>query len=312
MRAAMDQQIGIDIGGTHLRIGVVRGGTVVSCGLYRSAEVFASAQAAAALLSLIRRYVSEADGAVRAVSIGIPGSVCNDHRTIYCTPNLFSAAGNHLFEAYDLATPLEEGLGIPVYLSKDVNNLLRFDIAARPCPDQEILLGVYIGTGYGTAASVYGKILEGAHGVAMDMGHMPLFHAGQKCQCGKVGCVEGYASGIQLTRLRDRFFPQTPLERIFCDHGDSAIIQEFIYACALPLATLAGAFDPHAIIIGGGVAEMAGFPRQLLEQQIWEQAPRAVKERRPCLCYSPSRADKGVIGAALYAQQQLKQRKGEV
>lgn len=306
MMSNTDQQIGIDIGGTHLRIGIVRDGAVVSCGLYRSAEVFTSDHAADALVPLIRRYIDTAGGSVQAVSIGIPGSVCNDHRTIYCTPNLFAPDGSHLFENYDLASPLEQELCVPVYLNKDVNNLLCFDMGVRSHPEKEILLSAYIGTGYGTAVSVFGKVLEGAHGVAMDMGHMPLYHARQKCSCGKTGCVEAYASGLQLTRLRDRFFPQTPLEDIFREHSGDEVIQEFIYACALPLATLAGAFDPHVIIIGGGVAEMGGFPREMLEQQILEHVPRAVREHRPCFYYSPNRRDKGVIGAALYAQQQGK------
>lgn len=306
MMSNTDQQIGIDIGGTHLRIGIVRDGTVVSCGVYRSAEVFASGHAADALVSLIRRYADTAGGSVQAVSIGIPGSVCNDHRTIYCTPNLFAPDGSHLFENYDLASPLEQELGIPVYLNKDVNNLLRFDMALRPHPEKEILLGAYIGTGYGTAASVFGNVLEGAHGVAMDMGHMPLYHARQKCSCGKTGCAEAYASGLQLTRLQRKLFPKTPLEYIFLEHSGDEVIQEFIYACALPLATLAGAFDPHAIIIGGGVTEMEGFPRELLERLILEHVPLAVSDRHPCFYYSPNRADKGVIGAALYAQQQGK------
>ena len=306
MMSNTSRQIGIDIGGTHLRIGYVREGTIVSCEFYRSAQVFAAGGAADALAALIRRYMSAADGPVQAVSIGIPGSVCNDHRTVYCTPNLFMPDGNHLFENYDLATPLEQAVGVPVYLNKDVNNLLRFDMAVRPHSEKEILLGAYIGTGYGTAVSVFGKILEGAHGVAMDMGHMSLYHARQKCSCGKTGCVEAYASGLQLTRLRDRFFQKTALENIFLEHSGDGAIQEFIYACALPLATLAGTFDPHAIIIGGGVTEMPGFPRELLEQKILEHTPRAVAERRPCFCYSPIRADKGVIGAALYAQQQGK------
>ena len=98
MMSNTDQQIGIDIGGTHLRVGIVRDGAVVSCGVYRSAEVFASGHAADALVSLIRRYSDTAGGSVQAVSIGIPGSVCNDHRTIYCTPNLFASDGSHLFE----------------------------------------------------------------------------------------------------------------------------------------------------------------------------------------------------------------------
>ena len=144
MMSNTSRQIGIDIGGTHLRIGYVREGTVVSCEFYRSAQVFAAGGAADALAALIRRYMSAADGPVQAVSIGIPGSVCNDHRTVYCTPNLFMPDGNHLFENYDLATPLEQAVGVPVYLNKDVNNLLRFDMAVRPHSEKEILLGAYI------------------------------------------------------------------------------------------------------------------------------------------------------------------------
>lgn len=305
MNLCMDCLIGIDIGGTNLRIGVVSNEKVIYKGVYNSAELFSKGNAVDVLFLLIQHYIALSGQSVHAVSIGIPGAICNDNRTIFCTPNLLDSKGRHLFERFDLVTPLQEKLGIPVYINKDVNNLLLYDISSRPLFWKEILLGIYIGTGYGTAVSLYGDIFTGAHGLAMDMGHMPFFHASHKCYCGKAGCAEGYASGLQLIRLRDQFFPDTPLDRIFCEHCESAVIEEFIYACALPLATLAGAFDPHAFIIGGGVIEMEGFPKKKFERIILEQAPKAISLNNTSFYYSPKKVEKGVIGAVLYAKKML-------
>lgn len=302
----MNYFVGMDIGGTRLRMGAVdeSGKTLIgSCSVTDSSFLGLSDDPAGALAELIREYLT-AQGLHRdelaGVGIGIPGSVYKDFSTICEVPNI---PGNR-FSSLPLGKLLSEELGRPVFIDKDVNLLLRRDISDMN--GEGVVLGVYIGTGIGMAVSIDGHILYGADGFAMDAGHMPMYHVEKECGCGKRGCAETVGSGRILRELQMSDFPDTPIGELLRNHAEDPRIRAFLEDCAYVPAILATVFNPDVCILGGGVVEMDGFPRKEFERNILSLAGRAVTRAGVRFHYPKKDDARGVIGAGLFVVEQLK------
>lgn len=238
--------------------------------------------------------------ALRLISVGVPASVCGDLRTIFCAPNLKDTQGKLMFENYPFAERLERICGIPTLVNKDVNNLLCYDIHENDL--KGIVVGCYIGTGVGGAVSIDGKLLLGQDGVAMDIRHLPLFHGLKRCGCGKRGCAESEIAGRVFLRLIKRCYPREDPSMAFVLHGNESVIESFVRDCAYVPAILATMFNPSALVLGGGVLEMEGFPKRMLEASILSQTANVVASKPPRFVYAERRPERGVIGAAIFAR----------
>lgn len=295
--------MGIDIGGTRMRIGLVdEKNQVCRSRIVSSSRITERGTAVEDLLSFIGEYMEEWEEKPEAIAVGVPGPVQKDGRTVYCAPNLLDSRGRHVLDGVDLAAPLEQEFGIPAFINKDTNFLLFYDRQALKLEDREIIAAGYIGTGYGGGVLIDGRLLTGRNGVAMDLGHVPFYHSSARCNCGKLGCAEAHASGTVLKRIWQEQFPDTDFGRLFTEHGETDILKEFVYCCALPFAMLGTIFAPDVYIAGGGVLEMADFPKNYFEQCLREQAGHAVTEGGIDLRYSREDQEKGIIGGAIYAR----------
>ena len=306
------QILGMDIGGTHTRLGLVdaEGRLLYPCALADSRLLCGDEGPVSGIGSMIRSYLEQyGNPQMDAVSIGVPASVHDDFATVFCAPNLMNASGKHVLEETDLAAGLQKALGLPVLVNKDVNNLLYYDLAANGLTG--ITAACYIGTGLGTAVSMHGEVFYGAHGFAMDLGHMPLFHCMDPCSCGKTGCVESRISGTALLRLKNRYYPDTEIGELFAEHGTEEPLQAFVRDCAYLPAVLATVFDPDAIVLGGGVIEMNRFPRELMEQAVREQTGNAAASKPMHFVYAEKLAERGVIGAAVFAEKWFEEKRNQ-
>ena len=97
-------RLGVDLGGTYLRMGLARDAELVSQRVLPSAQL-PRCGAQEALGDLLAEYRDACGEELACVSVGVPGSVNADRRTVFCTPNL-TGAESFLFESADLASPL--------------------------------------------------------------------------------------------------------------------------------------------------------------------------------------------------------------
>lgn len=302
----MNYIIGIDIGGTRIRIGAVsekENCLIAPCRVESSRCLKEDLNPADVINELICSYI-QTEGLEKrkmtGVGIGLPGSVSKDLQTICEIPNISNKFLNH----FPIGLKLHEKLQVPVWVDKDVNLLLRTDIR-RYSLQSRTVLAVYIGTGIGSAAALGGRILYGAHGYAMDTGHVPMYQAEKKCGCGKIGCAETIGSGKALCEIRDLHFSDTLIENIFTEHGESQLLAEFVKNCAYVPAVLATVFDPDILLLGGGVIEMNGFPEEKLEKYILELSGRAVAGAGMRFLYAEKDDARGVLGAAELVREQM-------
>jgi glucokinase len=122
------------------------------------------------------------------------------------------------------------------------------------------VVGITIGTGVGGGVITNGRLLEGAHGYAGELGHFPTHAGGKKCLCGLRGCYERYASTSALIRKAVTEDPDLKSGRVLfsaAESGDKhalALLDEWIEEIAYGIAGLVHVFDPQLVLIGGGVS----------------------------------------------------------
>ncbi len=302
-----DVIIGIDIGGTHLRIGAVDHAGQVACFEKReSREVCGDAGSALRLIALIRDYLARNGLAKRAaaLAVGFPSTVSRDKRTVYSSPNL-PLGGENGLDGQDVVALLETALNLPVFLDKDTIFLLQYDLVRLNLRDKGCTIGIYYGTGIGNAIFLNGKFLIGKHGVAGELGHIPYYGSTNLCGCGSRGCAETHAGGYVLRNLWREHFSNEPFCELFVRHSEDARILKFVEAMAIPFATELNLFDPDQVIIGGGVVEMAGFPMELLLTFLREFVRKPYPGEDFSLIRASAAPETGVVGAAYYAMERL-------
>ena len=299
--------IGIDLGGTNLRIGAVTpDNEMLSPSVIKSSAVAYADKPIEKICEIIADYIEKNHiRKVEAISIGVPSSVENDKETVICTTNIRNQEGEAVFSHTNMAEGIRAYFKVPVFINNDVNNILLYDIAASHLEKQKVVVGIYIGTGVGSSVVIDGKPLEGKNGAELDIGHIPYFGGDVRCSCGKTGCCECYASGWRLQELRRQYYPDTEIQDMFTKHKDEKPIKDFIQACAYIYAVMATIFNPDTIIVGGGVPEMADFPREEFEKAVNENTGRDVMAYGFDYLYSKEFVGKGVIGAAVFARQRL-------
>ncbi len=235
-----------------------------------------------------------------AVSIGFPSTINRARTVVVQTPNIPCIPDN-----FHVVETLEKDLGIPVFINRDVNNLLLFDLEDLGIQARECVAAIYFGTGIGNAVMVDGKILLGRNGVAAELGHLPVYGNQRRCMCGNTSCLETVVSGIALERIQRESFPETPIPFLFRQHADAPEIRAFVEGMGQTVAAEVNLFDPDCMILGGGLLQMHGFPEEALQEAVHRYARKPYPERTLDLRYSRPNQANGAVGAAIYARRRI-------
>lgn len=297
--------LGIDIGGTNFRLGLVtKEGELHDFVIQRSNILVSENNSVENLIKAINEYlVNKLDGDLLAISLGFPSTISKDKKIVYSTPNLKG------FDNVNIVDPLQETFKVPIFLNKDVNSLLQYDIVQKHLEGNKVILGFYIGTGFGNSIYIDDNFLAGKNGVAGEVGHIPVLNSKELCGCNNEGCIEIYASGKRLNQIREEFFKDTDITEIFTKHKDTPIIEEFIEALSIPVATERNILDPDYIFIGGGILQMADFPFEKFEKYIYKHTRKPYPAETFNIIYSNEDQTAGVLGSTYYAFKKLSKSK---
>ena len=271
--------LGIDLGGTQIRAGLVDGdGRVVR----KVAVPTPAAEGPVAVLDAAASAVFALIGERSAAKIGrvglcAPGPLDADNGLALSIPTLPG------FVDLPMAALLAQRIGCPVDLENDgiaaVHGEWRFG-AGRGVDN---LVFVTLSTGVGGGVVCDGRIVRGRMGMAGHVGHITIIADGARCPCGNLGCWEAYASGTAFTRrARERAaaVPSTRLHEgpidarsIFAAAaGGDALAGELVAEQAdyvgIGLVNLLHAYSPERLVIGGGVSNgldalMPGIRRRI-------------------------------------------------
>ena len=190
--------IGVDLGGTNLRIAAVDEdahllekvtlGTKVALGRDHVLNDMCEA-----IQHLSQKY--QANARLLGVGIGVPGIIDMHTGMVRESPNLPG------WSDYPVRDEIEKRLQAPVILENDANVAAlgeKWLGAGRHVGDMAMLT---LGTGVGGGVILNGKIWHGMTGMAGEFGHMTVEAEGQQCGCGNRGCVEQYASATAVVRM---------------------------------------------------------------------------------------------------------------
>ena len=296
--------LGIDIGGTNFRLGLVKSDLSIDHFEKKSSSILTGGDGIANLAQEIDNYISAhtQKEQIEAVVVGFPSSVSKDRTTLYNTPNL---AG---FNNMDVAHPLRKALGLPVYIEKDVNLLLLYDIHHLHLDPSKSILGFYVGTGFGNALYLNGDFYTGKNGATGELGHIPLYGLDKRCNCGNLGCAETICSGMGLNAIAAQHFPEEEFSKLFVNHGASEVLRQYVATLAIPIATELTLLDPDYAVIGGGVVAMEGFPQEYFVECIKDRTRKPYPASNLDIRFSKGAQQSGVIGGALCARRIISRR----
>lgn len=298
----MKYVIGIDLGGTNLRIGAVE----KNGNIHYAEKIFIAPFAhdvVNGIKSVIKDFMTKNSlaGDVAAISIGVPSAVSHDKSFIYSTPNIKGL--NNI----NLGKILTEEFQLKTFIDRDVNFLLKSDIEDNNLDPkgEKTVLGIYVGTGIGNALYVNGNFYAGKNGVAGELGHIPMLGVKTVCGCGNVGCSETCASGRYLEHLCATKFSGSDIKNIFLEHSDDEAIVDFIDTLSQIIATEINIFDPDYVILSGGVVEMKNFPMDFFVSHIKSHMRKPYPFENIEFVFPQHNFDCGVKGGALIAWEKL-------
>jgi len=252
----------LDIGGTSIRLGHWRNNQLCSDFSLLDTSMLRADNAYETLSDIIRNYAIDLDLGIKAVVLGIPGMLDQKADTISHCNNIQQLEGS------GLQSWLASTLGCQVILEQDIMLQLLGEWRAGAAMASPAVFGVYYGTGIGAAYLVNGN--PKIHSTAgLQAGHIPIMAQGRRCICGNTDCIEAYACGHTLLELARTH--NCEIGQVFLIENDEDLqekVNRFVQYQAYLIATVATLFVPDMILIGGGIPQMNGYPRDKLLQYV--------------------------------------------
>lgn len=308
--------IGIDLGGTNTKVGLVReeGTIIAECSVKTLAQrpyEMIVRDMCACINRCIKTANVELDDVV-SIGIGIPG-VADQHtgRVIFCT--------NLGWRDVPLRDEMQKYMNKPVYIDNDATVAGFAESVAGVSRGCSCSVFLTLGTGVGAGIVINGRPWSGAHGVGSELGHMTLVVDGVPCTCGNDGCVERYCSATAIIRMAKQAclgYPDCDImrranndpERInaktvidSAKAGDPVAIRIFDHYCkylAITVNNVTAFLDPEMIVLGGGVSSAGEY----LLENVCAQLPRYLMYKNlpsPTVAIAQLGNEAGIIGAAL-------------
>ncbi len=310
--------IGVDIGGTNLKAGLVtEEGRILATKKMKIAQIDNQEALAWAMVSMIQDLADATDiplNQIASVGVGVPGAVEIRSGTILYTCNL-------PLRNVPLRRLVHRYLHLPMYIENDANCAAVAEYYAGAGRDSKRFVTVTLGTGIGGGIIHNGKIFHGSNGMAGEVGHMCIVADGELCPCGRRGCWEQYASASALKRLTKQAMERNPhsiLAQVVAENGGSIsgrsafiaarqgdpvgqrVCDMYIRYLSIGIANLVNIFQPDTLAIGGGVSHESDA--QLLipvQQQVARESIPCNRDKMTRIVKAQLGNDAGIIGAAL-------------
>ncbi len=224
-----------------------------------------------------------------AVGIGVPGLVRQPEGFLIKAPNIADS------DNFPIKQMMTEKLGMPVFVGNDANCFVLAEARLGSGKDYKMVIGITFGTGVGGGLVIDGKLFEGAHGYAAEIGHMLMMpgHPPYDDKEDQRGRVEQFLSGTAMgKRCEAAQSPEDYLEGAVCSFMQPQIYREVAWLCT----TLTYMMDPDVIVFGGS----AGHALLKHVDQITEELKKWTLPGTPLpAIVAATMKDAGVVGAAL-------------
>lgn len=257
-----------------MRIGIDLGGTKIEAialdneGNERARKRIASPRGDyAATIAAIRDLVAalEAEtGEQGTIGIGMPGAISP-------ATGLVKNANSTWLIGHPFGRDLEEALDREVRLANDADCFALSEATDGAAAGAASVFGVILGTGVGGGIVVNGALVSGPNAIAGEWGHnslpfvLPDEMPGPECYCGKKGCIESWLSGPgfaadYMLDTREALSPEAIVAAAEGGNRPARLaLRRYADRLARALAHVINMLDPHAIVLGGGMSNIAAL-----------------------------------------------------
>ena len=312
----MKYYIGIDLGGTFVKAGVVdencnivAKASVDSADVAGDAEKVADRMAECARQALANANLTMDD--VESIGIGTPGSVDpNTGMIIY--------ANNLNFLNTPMRQYLEARTGKKIYLENDANVAAYGEVLAGAAKGYNDAIVITLGTGVGGGIIIDGKIYSGFNHFGGELGHAVIVKDGRQCTCGRKGCLEAYTSATALVKMTQEAMEANKDSKLWevaksleevngktafdamrmGDPVGTELVDQYIQYLGCGLANFVNIFQPEVLLIGGGLSKegetLLAPLREILKEETYGISGVKSTTLKTCALGN----DAGTIGAA--------------
>ena len=312
----MKYYIGIDLGGTFVKAGVVdedynivAKASVDSADVAGDAEKVADRMAECARQALAKANLTMDD--VESIGIGTPGSVDpNTGMIIY--------ANNLNFLNTPMRQYLEARTGKKIYLENDANVAAYGEVLAGAAKGYNDAIVITLGTGVGGGIIIDGKIYSGFNHFGGGLGHAVIVKDGRQGTCGRKGCLEAYTSATALVKMTQEAMEANKDSKLWevaktleevngktafdamrmGDPVGTELVDQYIQYLGCGLANFVNIFQPEVLLIGGGLSKegetLLAPLREILKEETYGISGVKSTTLKTCALGN----DAGTIGAA--------------
>ena len=311
--------IGVDIGGTNVKLGLVRGRQVLARRSFPAASISSGPRALEeGIVAAVRSMQGSFRGKMESVGVGVPGLVLYPQGIVQTCANVKG------WKNVPLQSRLRRRLGVPVRVDNDVHAMTLAEWRYGAGRGALNLVCVTLGTGVGGGFILNGKLYRSRWGPSAEIGHVAVGEKGPPCSCGGRACLERYVGNRDVIRILRRKLESGRKSRILrlvdgrldqitpetvdraCELGDRLAIETWAEAgqkIGLVLSKVVMLLSPDRIVIGGGLSRAGRWLFDPIRKTLRERALFTLKK----IPVVPAQLglSAGVIGAALLGQEAL-------
>ena len=294
-------KIGIDMGGSHVAIGIVNENGKIIEKFEKDIKTVGD-QAKAEISTYIIEIISKIkeNHNIEKIGIGSPGTPRDGVIT-----NLI----NLKIKEFDISSILMEHFDIPVLLKNDAKCAGLAEKTYGALKEYQDAVFLCLGTGIGASVFMNGKELKPIQNPGMEIGHMVIDKNGIKCNCGKTGCFETLCS---VKRLKDKLIDEMNLSKEVSskelleilkwrakEENIKKILEEYIDNLNIGLSNIIDIFAPQAICLGGGFVYFEEILYKPFLEKYYNERKSFYKDRIPDIKLALLGNDAGIIGATI-------------
>lgn len=305
--------IGVDLGGTSIKLGIVtQSGKIIKKLSLRTEAEKGPKKVIGNIIAGISKLTEKSKYKISGIGIGCPGVVTPGKGIVENPPNFPG------WEKVNIKKIISQEFKKPVFVDNDANAAAIGELIFGSGKKFKSFIMITLGTGVGGGIVINRKIYHGDFGAAGEIGHISIDFNGPKCNCGSYGCIEAYAGNLYLrerVRTELRKHPESKIWKLInndlskvsprnvqlaAETGDAfakSVIDELGVHLGSAFASLCNVLDISVFIIGGGIA---GFGNPLFESIKRTISKRVMAPIRPRVKVLPARLknDAGIKGAS--------------
>lgn len=307
--------IGIDLGGTNIKVGVVDenynivGRSNIKTNLPRPAEEIVDSIVEGVKLACEDAKINVSD--VNSIGIGTPGTANRNTGVVLYSCNLG-------FNNFELGGMLSSKLGTEVFVENDANAAAFGEVVNGAGKGYKDVVVITLGTGVGGGIIIGGKIYTGFNFCGAELGHTVIEYNGRQCGCGRKGCFEAYSSATALINFTKEAMEADKSTKMWDIAGSldevdgktafdgfragdktaTEVVNKYINYLGCGLTNVVNIFQPEVLLIGGGICKEGENLTKPLLEYIAKESYCIDPNSSTKLDIAKLGNDAGIIGAA--------------